>query len=800
LGGGGRARPGARHRAARLGCRAASRLRGRRLNVLPPGQSGSLQFNANSTDQLRLYDRLTPLFDRVSAGDLRRSFKSERFGLGREKPVRVDRPRAGVRILRDRWGVPHVYGRSRADVMFGAGYATFEDRWFLMTLLRGPGRIAVLDVPGLDAFGLVGSGREVAPSAATEAFLSHQFELVRAAGPSGRQLIRDIDAYLAGINAYGRRHSLPRWTRNDVVATLALLAASFGANGGQEAVRSEFMSALMDRVGEERGRIVWNDLRQLQDPEAPVSVDGVFPYGDASGRAGNPVIDDGSFVPAGPAGGTVPIRRGMSNALLVSARRSATGHPLFVAGPQVGYYYPELLVELDLHCAGIDVRGASFPGLSFYLLVGRGKDFAWSTTAGEGLDNVDQFVETLCGDDSHYLFRGECRAMETFDAGVLRGRAGEPDRPLVFRQTVHGPVVGYATVGGRRVAIARARSTRGRELLSTLGFQAVMSNRVNSARSFMRSMSQVELTLNWFYADDRDIAMYSSGRLPVRAPGVDPGLPTAGTGEYEWRGFLPFAGHVRGINPSSGTILNWNNKPGRGFASSDDRWNFGPVHRVDLLRLGLEARRRHTLASVVAAMNRAATQDLRAVRVLPAIAAVLTTGPATSPRAEQALSLLEAWRVNGASRLDRDLDGKIDDPGAAILDAAWPTLANAVMKPVLGPLVDRLATLIIRDRRPNPTGNAYGNSGWYSYVEKDLRTLLGRPVRQPYTTRFCGGGDLAACRASLWAALEEAAAELALVQGPDPQAWRADATRERIRFAGFLPDTMRWTNREPSSR
>jgi hypothetical protein len=79
-------------------------------------------------------------------------------------------------------------------------------------------------------------------------------------------------------------------------------------------------------------------------------------------------------------------------------------------------------------------------------------------------DVIDHFVETLCGgDDLHYLFRGECRAMETVDAGVLRGPVGEPARRLVYRQTVHGPVIGYATVGGRRVAISSARSTRGRE-------------------------------------------------------------------------------------------------------------------------------------------------------------------------------------------------------------------------------------------------------------------------------------------------------------------------------------------------
>src|SRR5207245_630284 len=93
----------------------------------------------------------------------------------------------------------------------------------------------------------------------------------------------------------------------------------------------------------------------------------------------------------------------------------------------------------------------------------------------------------------------------------------------------------------------------------------------------------------------------------------------------------------------------------------------------------------------------------------------------------------------------------------------------------------------------NSGGSAYAG-GSYGYVSKDLRTLRGQPVQGPYSARYCGAGDLAACRASLWAALDAAGNELAAAQGPDPAAWRADATRERISF-GLLPLTMRWTNR-----
>jgi hypothetical protein len=69
-------------------------------------------------------------------------------------------------------------------------------------------------------------------------------------------------------------------------------------------------------------------------------------------------------------------------------------------------------------------------------------------------------------------------------------------------------------------------------------------------------------------------------------------------------------------------------------------------------------------------------------------------------------------------------------------------------------------------------------------------------VTGKFKTRFCGNGDLAACRASLWEAVDAAGNDLAASQGADPDAWRADANAERIVFQPrFLFNTMRWTNR-----
>ena len=758
--------------------------------ILPPGENGSLTFDRNTRDQAALYDGLAPLQGNVTAAALRRFFKPAPLGVPVASPRRRERPRPGVTIVRDRFGVAHVTGRTENDVAFGAGWVTAGDRGILLQLIRGPARVAALDVPGLDPISLALSGRSFEPSPETEAFLANQLDALRAQGALGRKLVRLVEWYAAGINAWYRARSIPApaFTPNDVVACAALIAARFGANGGQEVANSMFLDALERRFGDADARRVFADLRQANDPEAPVTAPGAFPYQlPEEAATGSVVVDDGSF-----SGSPLAQPVGASNALLVSARRSQTGRPLLVAGPQVGYFFPQLFAEMELAGAGFVTRGVVFPGVPF-VLIGRGADFAWSATSSQA-DNTDAFVETLCRNDRHYVYRGQCEAMRRVVVGTLKA-TGQPDQQVSYLATAHGPVVGYATVGGRRVAISMQRSTRGRELLSARAFYDLNTGRVDSARRFLQTMNRVEFSFNWFYADNRDIAFFSSGRLPLRAPGSDPALPTDGTGAHDWGGYVGFAAHARAINPPSGLILNWNNRPAAGVGAADSNFAYGSVHRVDLLRAGMAARRKHTLATATGVANAAATQDLRVLEVWPSIRAVLGTGPAPSARAEAAAGLLDAWRAAGGSRLDRDLDGKVDEAGAAVLDAAWPKLADAVLTPVLGPLVPRLAALHRRSNDPGPGGSAF-LFGWYGYVDKDLRTLLGQPVRGAFSRRYCGTGVLDACRQSLWAALDAAAAELERAQGPAPSAWRADATAERIRFAsGVLTDTMRWMNR-----
>jgi acyl-homoserine lactone acylase PvdQ len=311
---------------------------------------------------------------------------------------------------------------------------------------------------------------------------------------------------------------------------------------------------------------------------------------------------------------------------------------------------------------------------------------------------------------------------------------------------------------------------------------------------FYSAANKFGFTFNWGYASRQHIAYFSSGRLPRRAKGLDSFLPTLGTGRYDWRGFLSLAQHPHESDPRSGQFLNWNGKPAPGWTQGDDVHSYGSVQRVELFR-GYGAK--PTLATAVGAMNRAATQDLRIQEVWPVIRQVLGTHPAPDERTARAVGLLDSWLADGGSRLDRDLDGHVDAAGAAVMDAAWPLIADAVMRPVVGQrLLADLDAVAPRDEAPAGRNGSSFASGWYEYVDKDLRTLLGRHVRGKFNLRYCGGGSLSRCRASIYAALQRATAQLAAGQGADPSAWRADATRERISFTpGLIRDTIRWTNR-----
>jgi acyl-homoserine lactone acylase PvdQ len=771
-------------------------------NIIPSGQYGSISPPPAADDQAVMYDGLTPLFDNVTTGDLTTYFKSEAFpGLGTDGPGSVETipgAPAGLTVTRDAYNVPHIEADTEEKGIWAAGYLTLEDRNVLLGIARYNGRVAALDIPGLSAVGLTAQRQVFRPYPATDEILNKQAKVLKNQGPEGKAVLADIDTFIEGMNAYLDSHGNEQayYTRADIFALNAFKSQFLGRGGGDEARRSQFLGGLQERLGIEEGMSVFNDLRQFKNPESPTTIDGEFNYGQIPDKAkGSVVLEPGSFEPDSAAPRRLTARtqyptQQASNTLMITGDKSETGDPLMVGGPQIGYFYPGFTYEMSMDAGDLEWRGATsapFPG---YMLIGRGEDFATTLTSASA-DVIDQFAEKLCdGSETKYKYKGKCKKMKTVEAGTIN------DAPVSYMTTVHGPVVGYATVKGKRVAIASQRAGYGKDSLDLLFNRRISNGSVESYEDFFEAAALTPQTFNSFYIDTDHVAEYTAGLLPKRNKDVDPGLPTKGNGEYEWKGFLEDAKHPQGIDPADGTMTNWNETVAHGFAAADDNFGRnGSVMRVDLLDENLERLvgpdDKWNLAEVTSAMNAAATQDVRAIRTVPLMNDLLDGATAPSALAQQSLDLMEAWRVDGGSRLDLDADGKIDDPGAAIMDRAWPKIADAFMEPKLGPQLNELASLF--SRFDLPPGGQY--SGWHQYFDRDIRKLLGQDIEAPFENDYCGGGNLSECQADVWAAIDAAASELEDEQGADPTAWRSDAVRERITFTGINLKTMAYTNR-----
>jgi acyl-homoserine lactone acylase PvdQ len=757
--------------------------------VLPPGNFGGIPTSQHSLDQLSLYSGLTPLRRNVSMRDVNRLYLPEDFkpiGTTQVEPV----GRSDVTVTYDSYGIPHVVGKTRGAMEFGAGWVMARDRSLLFNFGREPARAAVADIPGLDAFSLVTSATAFTPSRQAEALVTRQRQaLVRAYGSEGRQILADMANYTAGVNAYYRAHHMTfpgdgrPFDANDMIAVTAFIGSIFGNGGGTEHENADLLARLQRKFGATRGHAMWDDAMEANDPDAPTTTKKFFNYPTLTGGPvrGSVVIDPGSIQLAkdprtGAARDMETPRRHASNWQQVAASRSATGRPLGVMGPQLGYYYPEIVYQEHIQAPGINAQGAAVSGLGLYILIGRTRDYAWSLTSA-GNDNEDVFAEKLCkpggGRPSRstlsYVFRGRCRAMSIFDAGKLG------QKEITFPMTAHGPVIGTATVHGWPYAFARKRSTFGQDALSLGALKAMTEGRATTPQRFWKFANRFGFTFNWAYTSRRWTSFFSSGLLPRRAPGLDRRLPTLGTGGYEWRGFISKLAHPHDIGGPNNILLNWNNKAAPGWMHGDDG-HFGSVQHVELFG---PFPKRPRINDVVGVMNKAATQDVAGVLVWPVIRAMLRRGHAPDAATAQAVALVDDWVRHGATTNGRPAGGPIPFAGAAVFDAAYAHMFDAVMKPRYGSLLTAFENLLGRDP---------------SYIDKDLKTLLGRRLIAPYNLRYCGRGRVSACARSLWAAVKAGRADLVKQHGSQPSNWRVDQGMTSF-IPGLIPTKFPSTNR-----
>lgn len=825
------------------------------LNILPPGQGeyqsgpeqASGQQSPHNSDQIEPYDSMVQGAPDITEAELGKYFKDATFGVKPDDIAREYSPRDGIVVLRDAgFGVPHVYGTTRDDVMFGAGYVSAEDRLFMMDTLRHVARGRLSEFLGASEANLA-SDRAVYRSAGySEEELTAMIQRVKNLDPELGPLARaDVMGYVDGVNQYIAEArtdptKLPAeyealqivpedWKPTDTVAIASLIGSSLGVGGGGELGNANFIGALQKKGFTFRqARRILKDFNFPNDPESPLTTTKRFVWNTDLGKLdkrSRAFPDDPAAVheqlegaqmpsqvdaPWGPIPLTVP--DGMSNALLVGSNLSTTGRPIGVIGPQVAYWSPEILMELDLHGPGIDARGVGFPGISQYVLLGRGADYAWSATSAGG-DQVDTFVEKLCDpeggkatvDSNGYKKNGRCVEMysrtDTWEAKPSAG--GFPPETVVVEMTTQrtdsGIVQARGTVDDKPVAFTAMRSSFGKEVDSALAYVEISDpERIDGARDFQRAFARFTFTFNWFYLDHKSIAFQLGGTHPLRARHIDPDLPVWGTGKWDWRGSLSFADTPKDINPRRGWMTSWNNKQAPGFRANDSNFSYGPVQRVQMLNDGIVRYKKRSgkisLVDLVNIMGDAATTDLRGTRVLPFMLKAL--GKPSDARLQEAVKLLKKWKRSGAHRRDRDSDGSYEhSPAIALMDAWWEPAAQAIFKPTLGEAYDALP--MRHHDNPRAQGSAF-QSGFYSHINKDLRTVLGLRVRGKASRIYCGHGSLKRCRKRLVASLDAAVKALEEEFGPDPSTWDADEEGDRIDFRPVgLQDqpNMQWQNR-----
>src|SRR5262249_51233111 len=210
-------------------------------------------------------------------------------------------------------------------------------------------------------------------------------------------------------------------------------------------------------------------------------------------------------------------------------------------------------------------------------------------------------------------------------------------------------------------------------------------------RHARRTIDRIGSSFHVLWADaDGHIAFFTRGVRPRRAAGFDPRLPLPGTGEADVRGVVTGGALPTLVDPARGSLGQWNNKPVRGWSADGQRELWGGVDRVQALIDQIEAARATGRSmspdDVSGFMQRAATTDLVAARIIPFLqAAVAALPPASFDRRSlrAAVDLVAAW-VAAGSPLVADATREIPFPGLTIYRAWRQAVQDATFGDELG--------------------------------------------------------------------------------------------------------------------
>ena len=536
---------------------------------------------------------------------------------------------APVEIVRDRYGVPHIYAGSVEDAYFALGFVHAQDRLWQMEMNRriGSGRLSeALGAATLDADKFL---RTLGVRRVAEATL-------KALSATARS---QLDAYAAGVNAFLAQRSGPLppeflltgvepepWQSADSVAWIKMMAWDLGANWRTELLRMRLAKKLSAaQIGE---------FLPPYPGDAPLAIAdyaALYRQLDASRLAALALpglSEDGA-----------------SNNWVVAGTRTASGKPLLANDPHLGLAAPAVWYFAHLSAPGFEVMGATFPGVPGVVL-GRNRHIAWGFT-NTGPDVQDLYIERVDG-------AGRVLAPQGWQPLAARSEVikvkGRPDVTLTVRASRHGPLISdvfkpAADAVPQDFALAFAWTALREDDLSMQAAGKFAS--ANNWKEFLAAARDFHSPQqNMVYADtEGNIGFVAPGRVPLRKPENDlkGEAPAPGwDAKYDWDGFNPFDELPQRYNPAAGEIVTANHK----IVAKDyphyltSEWIL--PYRAERIQQLLDAAPKHTLQSFE--RIQADTVSLQVREILP----LLLKTRSADAETQQVLQQLERWDSNMA--------------------------------------------------------------------------------------------------------------------------------------------------------
>lgn len=525
---------------------------------------------------------------------------------------------------RTEYGVPLINASSWEEAFASAGFAAASDRLWQMETSRRAARGRLAEILGDSA---AAGDRETLKFGYTDEELQRQIDALPP------KIKAAFESYSAGVNLAMTTNKLPPqfeqfkitpepWTPLDSAAIAVKFLQTFGRGGAGEIRNLALLNYLGTLPAKDRALDIFDDMIWANVPSATVTLKGTddrlaksppkFPrttraelqkHIAALPKLGLMELLPGVRVAQREESRLIaeriasPYKSG-SYAIVVGGTRSNTGKPILLSAPQMGFRAPSIVTEVSMRAPGLNVTGMSVPGVPG-VMIGMTDRVAWGMTTG--VADTEDIVFVRKAGATQYVQSGKTLDLEVTTRTLKI--AGKPDETVIRRQTADGPVIIDSNGGG--VYLVRKSSFFKRELESFAALYGIYDSA--NAADLMKSIDSSTVNFNFFFATTSGETGYAyTGLIPKRNPGWDPRLPIPA--EAAWTSYLPREQMPHALNPKSGLLANWNNKP-TAWWDNGDTPAWGEIFRDRVLRDALTKKTLSVADVETAAWKIARTDD-----------------------------------------------------------------------------------------------------------------------------------------------------------------------------------------------